>query len=1070
MKTICKSRMRLFVTACFIIGCTACFGQKPVIRAVDKTAAANGEIVTLQGTFNNDITQAAVSFGAAKGSVEFISNQLIEVAMPPGATYDNVVVTDLSSGLSAQSAFPFLSSFGGVHGVTAASLEGQIDFNSESGLYDVCMCDFDNDGRTDVATANEGANTMNVLANTTPLPGLANISFNSIPFLIGARSIHARCGDLNGDGKPDLIISEGASGDRLFVFRNTSSGAGVFTFSIQTVSLAGKKVKRTEIADLDNDGKPEVIVTNQTGNNITVLVNQSTPAAISFAASPLTFTIPDAASTDALAVEDLDGDGLPDIVTSQFLTPTSNLYIFKNTSIPGNISFAAVQSIIHDGPIANLKVGDLDGDAKPEIVTTQLLESGVSIFKNQSTTTPAFAAPIAVLTDERPWGVDFGDIDGDGKPDIVVASLTKKSVSVLNNNSTSAALAFSTLVQGTTYINRHVGVGDVDGDAKPDIVFTSIDDNSTNVLASKVSVLRNKSCLLPTLNPAGPIAICTGFPLQLKAAASRGTQYEWKNGASTVANGPDAFYDVTVAGSYTVTATGENGSCSEVSNSVTVTVDPGVTSGVAVAANDGPVCTGSTLSLSVNDVSATDYNWSGPNGYTGTGVTPAAVANFQSLNVGRYYLDVVVNGCIAQQTSTVAEMISTPDFQVTYSGSDVICPPDTKTLSIVPDDPDFSYQWAERTAGDIAGETASTLSVSATGQYYVKAQYIPNPSCAAIETEDADITFSTPPVAAFSAPLTACAGQSVTFTNQSTGDAAVARFYQWTFGDAQTSALESPAHAFASANSYAVTLTVSYNNGACQDQVTENITIENAPSVSITTSASDFVVCSGGTLQLGVSGTFAAYEWSTNETTPTIQVTMGGTYSVDVTTASCVVTAAVVVDEVAGPLVIATANPTQVIEGGTSQLSVAGLTSYLWDPAESLSDPSIVNPVASPVGTTIYSVTGTDENGCPGSATIEVSVKGDYIVNKLSPSKFISPENGDAMNNYWLIGSILDYPQCSVAIYDDKGIKVYEAKPYINEWEGTYRGKQLPDGVYYYIIRCDGEENHPRSGSITVLR
>lgn len=99
-----------------------------------------------------------------------------------------------------------------------------------------------------------------------------------------------------------------------------------------------------------------------------------------------------------------------------------------------------------------------------------------------------------------------------------------------------------------------------------------------------------------------------------------------------------------------------------------------------------------------------------------------------------------------------------------------------------------------------------------------------------------------------------------------------------------------------------------------------------------------------------------------------------------------------------------------------------------------------------------------------------MSVKGDLIVNKLGPARFISPDNGDAINNFWLVENILDYPQCAVTIYDDKGIKVYEAKPYNNEWTGTYNGKQLPDGVYYYIIRCDGEEKTPRSGSITVLR
>jgi gliding motility-associated-like protein len=169
-------------------------------------------------------------------------------------------------------------------------------------------------------------------------------------------------------------------------------------------------------------------------------------------------------------------------------------------------------------------------------------------------------------------------------------------------------------------------------------------------------------------------------------------------------------------------------------------------------------------------------------------------------------------------------------------------------------------------------------------------------------------------------------------------------------------------------------------------------------------------------------------------------------------------------------VVTATANPVQVNEGESSQLMATGLANYLWDPAATLDDAAIADPVATPTGTTVYTVQGTDDNGCPGTATVEVSVKGDFIVNKLRPSKFISPDNGDAINPLWVVENILNYPQCSVTIYDDKGVRVYDAKPYNNDWDGTFRGKQLPDGVYYYIIRCDGEENNPRSGSITVLR
>jgi gliding motility-associated-like protein len=1072
MKTSSRSRPELILITCFVLVTTICFAQKPVINDADKVSARSGEVVTLQGTFNNDATRVAVSFGAQQGSVQFVSDQLLEVAVPPGATYETIVVTDLVSGLSDQSEFPFLLSFGGNHGITPASLEGQLDFNSESGLYDLCMCDFDNDGRTDIATANDGANSMNLFANTTALSGLANISFNRIPFLIGTRSIHAQCGDLNGDGKPDLVVSEGGSGgDRIFVFRNTSTGAGTFTFSIQSITLTGKKVKRTEIADLDSDGKPELIVTNQTGNNVTILANESTTASITFSATPLTITVPGAASTDGLAVQDLNADGIPEIVTTQFLTQTSNIFILENTSLLGNISFSYDQTLNIAGTVVNLKIGDLDGDERPEIVATQLIGAGtISIFKNVTSGAIAFDTPVTIATDQRPWGLDFGDIDGDGLTDIVVASL-EKSVTVLNNESTTSGIAFSTLVQPTTFINRHVGIGDVDGDGKPDIVFTSVDDNNNNILASKVSVFRNKHCLVPEIDPVGPLTICTGFPLQLTTTPSRGTQYEWKNGAATETTGADAFFDVTVSGNYTVTATGEGGTCSETSNTVSVTVDPGTTSGTAAPVNDGPVCPGSTLTLSLPvDVGGTAYNWTGPAGYTGTGLNPAPVTNFQSVNAGRYYLDVVVNGCIAQQVSTVVQMISVPDFQISYAGSDVICPPDTKTLTLVPNDDDFDYQWSERGTGDIGGATGASISVSSTGDYFVKAEHKFNPTCSTLETADASITFSTPPVAAFAAPVTACAGELIDFTNQSTGDGTIEKFYSWSFGDTQTSSDENPSHQYGTANTYSVTLAVSYAGGACETQISKDITIQNAPPANITTPSGDFQVCEGATLLLEVAGVFDSYQWSTGEATPSIGVTAEGTYSVQLTSGSCTITSAVDVGSIPAPSVIAQADPVEVVEGGTSQLGVVGLTSFMWTPPETLNDPSIANPIATPAVTTVYTVEGTDDNGCPGTATVEVGVKGDLITTKIFPARFISPDNGDAINNFWLVENILDYPQCAVAIYDDKGIKVYEAKPYNNDWDGTFNGKQLPDGVYYYIIRCDGEENTPKSGSITVLR
>ncbi|MDQ2657663.1 MAG: VCBS repeat-containing protein, partial [Bacteroidota bacterium] len=97
--------------------------------------------------------------------------------------------------------------------------------------------------------------------------------------------------------------------------------------------------------------------------------------------------------------------GLPDIITSQFLTQTSNLFILRNTSLPGNVSFVMDQTLSISGTVVNVEVGDLDGDAKPDIAATQLIGSGtISVFRNLTSGAISFASPVSFATDVRPWG------------------------------------------------------------------------------------------------------------------------------------------------------------------------------------------------------------------------------------------------------------------------------------------------------------------------------------------------------------------------------------------------------------------------------------------------------------------------------------------------------------------------------------------------------------------------------------------------------------------------------------------------------------------------------------------
>ncbi|SHH75138.1 gliding motility-associated C-terminal domain-containing protein [Chryseolinea serpens] len=1066
----------------FLVIIPAAFAQRPEIKEISKVKGSMDDIVLLKGSFfGTDATKLVVFFGATPATILQAADQLLEVKVPAGTTYQDISVTRFSgvTGLTGYYRQPFFLSFGGAPGIDPAKFGLQSDYPAgvpvAQGLYDLCMCDFDGDSKPDIAAARDNNSFLLVLSNAST-PGSINLG-GTFNISLGTRSLQVKCGDLNGDGKPDIVATEKGTGDNVFFLRNTSIGPGSISFAKTQIPLTGKTPNRIEIADLDLDGKPEVILTSQATNSVIVLVNQ-TPniTTLSFSSTPITIPLPDWKSTDGLAVEDLNGDFLPEIVTNQFITNT-DLYVIQNNSAPGAVTMSPAITLPVGNTVKNLKIGDLDGDGKSDIAFTQLSpSSNLGVFLNTSTSgTLSFGGLKTFATDTNPWGIDFGDLDGDGKADIVTPSITKKTLTILNNTSTPGNLSFTTLVKATDYINRHVVIGDVDGDGKPDIAFTSIDDNNLNIPASKVSIFRNSACMIPEVNPKGPLNVCSGFPLTLTSTNGGATTFEWLN-ATTSTTTPGTYqFSPTATGDYSVTATSEGGSCKTTSNVVKVTISASAVAGNPDPQSNGPVCIGNTMNLVVNnDLGAGfTYEWTGPNNYTGSGVNPAPVTNFQLTNAGIYILNTkAASGCVARIDPIIVKAVDIPDFKVAYTGSSLVCLPGAKTLSVYPAvsvPTDFTIQWYEQTLGLLPGATSSTLSKNVSGEYYYKATSS-NPSCPVAQSESAIITVVAPPVTDFVLPASACKGEEVSFTDQSTTDPAAAVIYAWDFGDATTSSDKNPKHIFNTATGFTVKLTVAYTGNACPVSASKPITITAAPDVFITNAENTFDVCPESSLVLGLNDTFTSYLWSTGETSPTITVKDPGDYNVAVVaTNGCKLKAEQTIGGLPSPTVTATATPEEIDEGASAQLTAEGLLDFSWTPTETLSDPSISNPIATPLSSTTYTVTGKGGNGCVGSTTVQLKVRGEAIVNKLLPGNFFSP-NGDAVGAFWMVGKIDEYPQCEVTIYDDKGVKVYNSKPYQNNWDGTFNGKRLPDGVYYYIIRCEGEESMPRSGSITLLR
>jgi PKD repeat protein len=220
-----------------------------------------------------------------------------------------------------------------------------------------------------------------------------------------------------------------------------------------------------------------------------------------------------------------------------------------------------------------------------------------------------------------------------------------------------------------------------------------------------------------------------------------------------------------------------------------------------------------------------------------------------------------------------------------------------------------------------------------------------------------------------------CKGTPTQFTSTATTNPSgqTIQSYQWNFGDGQTGSGQSVTHTYAQAGNYQVTHTVSTGNGHCTDQKTQTVPVYAAPVASATAQPSTVIY--GGTATLtasaGTTGSFNFHWEPANmvvnpdaQTTQTVPLQATQTFTVTVTNpqGGCSSTAQVTVSmEGSNMTAMASADQYELCEGESTTLHAqpsggTGNYTFSWTPANTLSDPSGRNPVASPaVGTTTYS-------------------------------------------------------------------------------------------------------------------
>ncbi|MET3886003.1 HYR domain-containing protein [Niastella sp. OAS944] len=491
----------------------------------------------------------------------------------------------------------------------------------------------------------------------------------------------------------------------------------------------------------------------------------------------------------------------------------------------------------------------------------------------------------------------------------------------------------------------------------------------------------------------GPL--CEGTTLSLSAAG--GTSYAWTgpNSFSSTQQNPAIPNTTTAAsGSYTVTVTGSGGCTATATTNVTVNAVP-----TPLAANNGPVCQGGTLSLSA--AGGTSYSWTGPNGFSSLQQNPV-IFNIPSAGAG-FYTVTVTNAAGCSSTATTQVTVNTGALASAASNSPV-CTGSTLTLFA---SAGASYSWTGPNGFSSIQQNPTLTGVTnaASGIYTVTVNYASGCS----STASTSVAVNQQPIASASANGPVCEGATLNFS--ASGGTA----YSWTGPNSFSSTQQNPSiSGVTSAATGTYTVTVS-NAANCTAQTTVFVQVNAAP---VASASSNSPVCAGATLNLfGSGGT--SYSWtgpngfSSTQQNPAIlnaTAAAGGTYTLSVTNAAgCTSTTTTNVTVNTGVIASASSN-TPVCTGTTLNLFAGGGVSYSWNGPNGFNstqqNPTVANVTAAAAGT--YTVIVTASGGCTASTTTSVAVNTGSVGGSVSGSTSVcSGSNSGTLNLTGHTGNVM---------------------------------------------------------------
>jgi hypothetical protein len=445
----------------------ACHGREVELTSVSprEISARGGETLTLRGSGFGE--GAAVRLGGERvKTVKVVSEEEIQLSTPPLYAGPLTVAVETVDGQSAElkvDVQPLDLRF-------SEAPPFALSWDLETPISAVALGDFDRDGDPDLVTCAAGAS-CRLLRNDgrgnfadTP-EGKSGPRFPAA--MLDTRVITAA--DFDGDGALDLFLGLGSEGPGA-VYRN--NGAATFTDAgPDTFAALVDPVTAVAAGDLDGDGRPDLVIADGTADTVPlrVYLNRSKGGAIAFSLAE-SWSIPERDwIVSAMTLVDVDGDGALDLVLA---TPSASDGVGLRLLLHHGKGFEDATARLPSGiagEIAAIAAGDVNGDGAPDLVAVGagqdrlLLNDGSGHF---------FDATLASMPLDAAPGTSVAlvDLNRDRHPDLVIGNAGAETRLYLNDG-TGRFLDHTPLLPIQADQTLWVAATNVDGDADEDLLI-----------------------------------------------------------------------------------------------------------------------------------------------------------------------------------------------------------------------------------------------------------------------------------------------------------------------------------------------------------------------------------------------------------------------------------------------------------------------------------------------------------------------------------------------------------------------------------------------------------------------